>query len=489
MSTSGGAVWTVGGYAAMQAFRFAFNVALAGLVAPRLLGVMALVNLFVLGLQMFSDLGVRQCVVRHPRGDDPVFLNTAWTVQVLRGVALWAGTAALGWPLAALYGEPALVWLVPLAGSAAFVQGFASTSLLTYCREVRRGPLVRRELAAYVLTFGGVLLALWLIDRRGSAPDTLKLAVIALGGVAVAVADVALSFTLPAVVAPRFAWDPEARRELLGFGGWVFVSTGCTFLAAQADRLVVGKLSLEVLGVYHIAAVVAALPAGLMAALGTHYLFPRVSAALRAGEPPAAAFGRTHRVAAVLTGLLVTGLACVGPGFVRLFYDDRYEAAAGFVHPLAVAAWFTMLATPAELTLLALGKARALAVGQAVRLACLPGLLFAGYTAAGLPGLILGVAAGEAVRYAILARALARTGLGVVAADAALTAAAALVVGGYLLIDGAAAATVGLAARSVVGGLVLVAVWGGVYLACVGWPGLTRRLVTWGPPAGRGVRP
>jgi hypothetical protein len=38
---------------------------------------------------MFSDFGLNASVIRSARGDDPVFLQTAWTVQILRGVMLW----------------------------------------------------------------------------------------------------------------------------------------------------------------------------------------------------------------------------------------------------------------------------------------------------------------------------------------------------------------------------------------------------------------
>ncbi|WP_439620700.1 oligosaccharide flippase family protein [Gemmata sp.] len=465
----GGTAWTVGGYAAMQVCRFAFNVSLAQMVAPKVFGVMALVSLFLQGLEMFSDLGVRQCVVQHPRGDDPGFLNTAWTVQVLRGTVLWIGTLLLAWPMAAFYGEPALVWLIPVAGLSAFVHGLSSTSLLTYSREVRRGPLVRRELGGYVLTYGGVLVAIALIGERWPGPEgeDLKLAALALGTVGYALCEVALSFTLGALTRHRFAWDLEARRELLNFGGWVFLSSACTFLAAQADRLIVGKLSLELLGVYHIAVVIAALPAGVLAAVGIHLVYPLMADALRDGEPVSRVFRRAHRILVVTAGLLITGVACVGPAFVNLLYDDRYAATAGFVRHIAVAAWFTALLIPGELALLAVGQTRGVAAGQAARLLFVPGMLLGGYWAGGLPGLILGVACCEVVRYAVVALYLKHQGVRVYRSDAAVTLLAGLVLGAYVLVEEAAGPR-GRLAVPLVGGALQVVFWAGVYWVWAG---------------------
>src|SRR5437763_13718099 len=100
------AAWIVAGSLAVQATRFAFNLLLTRLLAPHLFGLMALVSLFLQGLQMVSDVGLRQVVVASARGGDDDFLDTVWTLQVIRGLLLAAAAALLGGPLAALYGQP-----------------------------------------------------------------------------------------------------------------------------------------------------------------------------------------------------------------------------------------------------------------------------------------------------------------------------------------------------------------------------------------------
>ena len=37
-------------------------------------------------------------------------------------------------------------------------------------------------------------------------------------------------------------WDPEARKSLLRFGRWIFLSTALSFVAMQIDRLTLGRL-------------------------------------------------------------------------------------------------------------------------------------------------------------------------------------------------------------------------------------------------------
>ena len=46
------------------------------------------------------DMGIAPAIAYNRRGDDPVFLDTAWTLQVSRGFFLWFGTCALALPVA-----------------------------------------------------------------------------------------------------------------------------------------------------------------------------------------------------------------------------------------------------------------------------------------------------------------------------------------------------------------------------------------------------
>lgn len=74
-----GMVWTVAGYGASQILRLGSNLILTRLLFPELFGLMTLVNIFITGLHLFSDIGVGPSIIQNKRGDDPVFLNTAWT--------------------------------------------------------------------------------------------------------------------------------------------------------------------------------------------------------------------------------------------------------------------------------------------------------------------------------------------------------------------------------------------------------------------------
>ena len=62
---------------------------LTRLLFPEAFGLMALIQTFMIGLAMFSDLGIGPAIIQSDRGEDPDFLNTAWVMQILRGICLW----------------------------------------------------------------------------------------------------------------------------------------------------------------------------------------------------------------------------------------------------------------------------------------------------------------------------------------------------------------------------------------------------------------
>ena len=78
-----GTVYIVAFYGMSVALRMVNSVVLTRLFAPELFGLMTLLTTVLVGLNLFSHIGLGDSVIQSPRGDEPVFLNTAWTMQVI----------------------------------------------------------------------------------------------------------------------------------------------------------------------------------------------------------------------------------------------------------------------------------------------------------------------------------------------------------------------------------------------------------------------
>src|SRR3546814_2807432 len=111
---------------AQKTLRIVSNNILAGLLAPALLFTMLLINTLRTGGELLTDVGVGQSIVNNPRGSEPTFYNTAWTIQILRGLLLFALAIALTVPIARLYDKPELLVLLPAVAPIFILTGLTS---------------------------------------------------------------------------------------------------------------------------------------------------------------------------------------------------------------------------------------------------------------------------------------------------------------------------------------------------------------------------
>ena len=117
--------------------RFGSNLLVTRLLVPKMFGVMAIAMLVIIGLAMFSDLGLKPSVVHSRRGNDPVFLNTAWVTRILRGMLLWLFALFASLliyyanrigivPKGTAYADPILPFVVAILSVTAVTSGFES---------------------------------------------------------------------------------------------------------------------------------------------------------------------------------------------------------------------------------------------------------------------------------------------------------------------------------------------------------------------------
>ena len=227
-----GSAWTITGYVATQLLRTAATLILARyLLGPETFGIVGLVGVFLAGLSMFSELGILANVVQHPRGDDPLFLNTAFSIQAGRGAAIWIVSLLAAYPLALFYREPQLLPLLTVAGLSEIIRGLTSTAAWTLTREVKLRKLTLLAIVSEFVAAGVCILwamvspSAWALVARTVA----SAAVYATGSHFIATPTV------------RFGWDRNAARDILHFGGWISIATATYFLSGQGERLILGK--------------------------------------------------------------------------------------------------------------------------------------------------------------------------------------------------------------------------------------------------------
>lgn len=383
-----GSYWTLFGYGGSQALRLLGNLMLARLLFPEAFGLMALVKVFMHGLQMFSDLGIGPSIIQNKGGLDPAFLRSAWTIQVLRGFALGIITALLAYPVARFFAvnDPdalQLARILPVVGLTSVISGFASTSIFTLNRRMQIGRVTLMELIPQCLSLATMALwAMW-------SPSVWALVA---GGLTHSVVRMLLSHLWNRGPRDGWGWDRASVAALARFGRWVFLSTVVTFFATHLDRILLGRmLSLTELGLYSIGMTFARVATHTTSRLGSVVLFPLL--AKRRDDPPALirACIKARRSILWVGGAVCVAFAIFAPTFFRMLYTEAYAGAGIISRWLALYIWFHILQISMSRIPLALGAPRILFVSNCVTTAALVLAVF-GYRIAGLPGFIVGMA-------------------------------------------------------------------------------------------------
>lgn len=429
-----GSMWTAFNFASSQGMRFVSNLILTRLLVPEAFGTVLLINVVIQGLHMFSDTGIGPSIIQNKRGDDAAFLNTAWTIQVFRGCAMWVVCLLVAWPLATFYEDGVLMWLLPVAGLTALADGFVSTGPCSFHRHLRLGRLTAYELTGQVTTIATtiVLAILW--------PTVWALV---LGPVVGSMLRLLLSHTTFWEIRNRFQWDRDAARHFVRFGRWIIISTALTFIVMQGDKLILGKIFVGehkgLLGFYSIAFF---LSSAVVLALRKFAIMLLLPLYARLAEGSEHNFRRNmFRVRVRLLGVAIPALCVLviwGQPLVELLYTDQYNRVGWMLRVLAAGNIFIAVTVTCASVLLAVGDSfrhMIYLLAQAILLlGCMTvGGLYGpqmGYSSE--VGLVIGVAVAPALSYPVLVWAVRRYGAWMPWLDLAVFAGSGLVIGAGL---------------------------------------------------------
>lgn len=408
-----GTFWSVLSFGSAQFIRLGSNLVLTRLLFEEAFGLMALVTVFLVALQLFSDIGIGPSIVQNERGDEPAFYNTAWTIQVGRGVMLWLVSLLGAAPFAYFYEEPALRSLIPFCAITALLGGLNSTKLHSIERHL---DLKKRFIIDVTAALLGAVVMIALAYQWRSVWA------LAVGVVVSSATTLVLGHVTIEGARNRLWFDRDAMSSLIRFGRWVFLSTLLTFMVSHSDRLIFGKLiPISMLGVYGIGANMASLPQAGLSRLSLQILFPVWSRVRNEGGDMNASVRSMRWMALLAGGWICAGFAGGGQVIIDILYDDRYRDAGWVLQLLSIGSWFMTLETTSGGVFLARGESHWLTTFGATKLVGLAVFIPLGYHLYGFPGAVAGYVASDVLRYCMTAFAMARVGTRTFLTDIALT--------------------------------------------------------------------
>ena len=374
--------------------RLGSNLILTRLLVPEMFGLMSIASTVATILGMLSDIGLRPAVVRSARGDDRIFLDTAWTIQVLQGLLLWAGSLVVALGLFAAergglvsahsaYGAPILPWLIAATGLWSVVSGFSSTLALTSIRNFQLRPVFLLEFSGQIFGLAIMVLLGWL---------TRSIWALVFGSMASSTLSAVLSHLWMRGERNRFRWDKSSVHEVFAYGKWLALSSAVTVFATNGDRLMLAAYaSATLLGLYSIAL---SLVGALDTILGQFFdrvMLPAFSEVARNNPNgvPSAYFRLRWRIDPII--LVTSGLLFGGAHtLIGTLYDARYAEAGQMLQILSLGMIVSRY-TLVQQVYLAIGQTRYFVPLNAVRLVSTYTLIPLGYYLGGFTGALIAI--------------------------------------------------------------------------------------------------
>jgi O-antigen/teichoic acid export membrane protein len=390
--------WTLTGSALNYAIRLGSNLVITRLLVPQMFGVMAIAMMVMTGLAMFSDFGLTQNIVQSKRGSDPDYLNTVWTIQILRGVLLWLLALCISLlifaanrlglvPTTSVYADPYVPYVIAGVSITSVIGALRSTKYSEASRYLSLGRITQMQLVSQIVglicMFGWVLIdpSIWGLVAANICSS---------------IVGTMLSHIWLPGSANRLHWDRSASHEIIHFGKWMFLSSILGFFANNADRMLLGGyVDAATLGIYSIAYTFSSAVSGILNMVFSQISYPALSEVARERSSDLKrTLYRFHMLTASFTYLCAGGVIASGDTLIHLLYDSRYAGAGWMLQFLAVG----LLCIPfnlAQFCLLARGLATNFAGVIAVRVAATIVLVPLGFHFYGVPGAVCGIVASQ----------------------------------------------------------------------------------------------
>ena len=322
--TARGAGWVMAWRLGMRVLGLCSTLILVRLIRPADFGIIALASSFTQTIDGMLTLGTEEAVIRETapgRG----FYDTAFTLNLLRGLSVAVLVAALAYPAAGFFADPRLGPVLLFVACMPLLDGLSNIGTVDF----RRDFAFHKEFAIMVLPkLCSIVVAI-------TAAMLLRSYVAMLLGMGV---NQGLRVVMGYVMHPfRPGLSLQAWRRLAGYSLWTWLLSIAVLIRDRCDSLLLGRLTnIASVGFYSVGAEIAALPTTeLIEPLG-RAAFSGFAAGRQQQADVGQSFLRLIGSAALLTVPAGVGLSMVAAPLVGLAFGPGWEPAVPVLRILAL---------------------------------------------------------------------------------------------------------------------------------------------------------
>lgn len=245
-----GGIWVFALRVLGKGLRIVRLIILARLLAPDDFGLFGIALLAMSTVGTFSEMGFATALVQK-KEDISQYLDTAWTVSIVRGIVLFILLFISAPYVALFFNNPGVSPLIQVIGVAVLLAGFTNIGIVYFQKELEFNRQFAYHLSATLADFIVVVVAAFILRNVWA---------LVFGQLIGSLTGLIASYVVHPY-RPHLRLELHKARELFGFGRWVLGSTILVFLLNQGDDAFVGKvLGVTMLGFYQMAYRIANMP-------------------------------------------------------------------------------------------------------------------------------------------------------------------------------------------------------------------------------------
>ena len=341
-------VWSLSIRVADRLINLARVIVLARILTPNDFGLLGIALLSLSFVQSFSRTGFGAALVQK-REDITSYLDTSWTVSIIRGAIIAAVLYLSAGYVATFFDTMEAKSVIQAIASVTLIRGFINPGVIYFDKELEFHKRfmydVGRTSAVFITSIILVLFwkSVWALVYGVIAGDIVALV---------------LTYLLHPY-RPRLRFDYQKAKQLFTFGRWIYLSSLMIFLSTQLDKGVIGKiLGATSLGLYQVGSTISNTATGELSQATAQVAFPAYSKLQLDLPRLRQAFLTTWENTACLILPVSIIVFLLADGIVQVVLGPQWVPAVTAVRILAVTGFFTSLIRMCGALLQAIGRPR-----------------------------------------------------------------------------------------------------------------------------------
>ncbi|MBN1850280.1 MAG: lipopolysaccharide biosynthesis protein [Deltaproteobacteria bacterium] len=262
-----GGIWVFSLRIVNRGLGFIRTVILARLLAPEDFGLFGIAMLSISTLETFSQTGFQLALIQK-KENVKSYLDTAWSVSVIRGLILFL-ILFLSAPLIALFFDsPQATLMIRFIALSTLFSGLKNIGILYFQKELEFNKQFKYEFFAIIVDLMVSISLAFLLKNVWALIS---------GWISANIVRCFMSYMIHPY-RPKFDLKCKEFHELYNFGKWIISAEIIIFLITKGDDILVGKmLGVTALGFYQMAYLFSNLPATEITHIISRVTFPAYS--------------------------------------------------------------------------------------------------------------------------------------------------------------------------------------------------------------------